>query len=83
MVYDPKAMSNTKKIFGDKIFYAKSISESLKNSTILVLMVNWKEFHTINNNSFKKLSKIKIIDCRRILAGKELGVEDHAIGIGK
>tara|TARA_B100000029_G_scaffold512862_1_gene610690 strand:- start:1055 stop:2368 length:1314 start_codon:yes stop_codon:yes gene_type:complete len=83
VVYDPKAMNNTKKIFGNKIFYAESIAESLKNSTILILMVNWKEFHRINNNSLKKLSKIKIVDCRRILANKKLDVDYHAIGIGK
>ena len=83
-VYDPKSMNNTKKIFGNKIIYAKSVSDSLKNSNIIVLMVNWKEFRSLNNNLFKKSPRIKIIDCRRILANKKLhDVDYYAIGIGR
>jgi UDPglucose 6-dehydrogenase len=83
IVYDPKAMSNTRNVFGDKILYAKSISDSLKNSKVVILMVNWKQFHTLNNNSFKKSPRMKIIDCKRILADKKLDAEYYAIGIGK
>jgi len=82
IVYDPKAMINTKKIFGNKIKYAKSISDSLNDSKIIILMVDWKEFHKLNNSSFKKSSKVTIIDCRRILANKKLDANYYAIGIG-
>lgn len=83
IVYDPKALGNTEKIFGSKIKYAKSISESLKDSKIIILMVNWREFHKLNNNSFKKSSKVTIIDCRRILADKKIDANYYAIGIGR
>jgi UDPglucose 6-dehydrogenase len=83
IIYDPKAMNNTKKLFEDKIRYAKSISESIKNSKIIILMVNWKEFQGLNNNSFKKSSRVKIIDCRRILADKKFDADYYAIGIGR
>ena len=84
IVYDPKATNNTIKIFGDKIIYAKSISDSLKNSNVVILMVNWKEFKLLNKNSFRKFPRTMIIDCRRILAGKKLdNIDYYAIGIGQ
>ena len=48
-VYDPKAIKNTKIIFGEKIKYASSISNSLKNSQCAIIMVHWKQFEKINN----------------------------------
>ena len=82
-IYDPKAMNNTKKIFGDKIRYAKSMSDSIKDSQCAILMVHWKQFEKLNNNSIRLMKKKFIIDCRRVLAKKQLKVEYHAIGIGK
>ena len=82
-IYDPKAMRNTMKIFGDKIIYAKSITDALNNSQCVIMMTHWKQFDTLNNNSIKHMKRKFIIDCRRILAKKELNAEYYAIGIGK
>jgi len=82
-VYDPKAIKNTKKVFGDKIKYANSISNSLKNSQCAVIMVYWKQFEKINNNSIRLMKKKFVVDCRRVLSEKKLNSEYHAIGIGK
>jgi UDPglucose 6-dehydrogenase len=82
-VYDPKAIKNTKIIFGEKIKYANSISNSLKNSQGVVIMVHWKQFEKINNNSIRVMKRKFIIDCRRVLLEKQLNSEYHAIGIGK
>ena len=82
-IYDPKAIENTKKIFGEKIKYANSISDSLKNSQCAVIMVYWKQFERINNNSLHIMKRKFIIDCRRVLSKKQLNSEYHAIGIGK
>ena len=46
-------------------------------------MTHWKQFEMLNNNSIKYMKKKIIIDCRRILAKKELEAEYYAIGIGK
>jgi len=82
-VYDPKAIKNTKKIFGEKIIYANSIPNSLKNSQCMIIMVHWKQFEKINNNTINQMKKKFIIDCRRVLSEKQLNSEYHAIGIGK
>ena len=82
-VHDPKAMNNTKKYFGDKITYAKSISDAVKNSQCLVIMTQWKQYENLNNNLFKLMAKRFVIDCRRILVKKELDIEYFAIGVGK
>ena len=82
-VYDPKAIQNTKNIFGAKINYAKNIKESLEKSQCLVIMVGWKEFEKLNNKLIDKMNKKFIIDCRRILVNKKLKADYNAIGIGK
>ena len=82
-IYDPKATKNTKIVFGDKVAYANSISNSLKNSQCAIIMVHWKQFEKINNNSIRVMKRKFIIDCRRVLSEKQLNYEYHAIGIGK
>jgi UDPglucose 6-dehydrogenase len=82
-IYDPRAMKNTRNVFGEKIIYARSVTDALNKSQCAILMTYWKQFEKLNNNSIKCMSKKFIIDCRRILAKKELQAEYHAIGIGK
>ena len=83
IIYDPKAMKNTKGVFGEKIIYARSVTEALNKSQCVILMTHWKQFEKLNNNSIKHMNKKFVIDCRRILVEKELRAEYHAIGIGK
>ena len=82
-IYDPKAIKNTKKIFGKKIFYSESISSALEDSHCLIIMTQWKEFENLDNILIKKMKKKLIIDCRRILAKKKLNAEYYGLGIGK
>ena len=82
-MYDPKAIKNTENIFGKKIIYANSISNSLKNSQCVIIMVHWKQFENINDNHIHLMKKKFIIDCRRVLSKKQLNSEYYAIGIGK
>ena len=82
-IYDPKAMKNTKDIFGEKIIYARSVTEALNKSQCVILMTHWKQFEKLNNSSIKHMNKKFVIDCRRILVEKKLQAEYHAIGIGK
>jgi len=82
-IHDPKAIENTKKIFGEKILYAKSISDALNKSQCVIIMTHWKQYDTLNNNSIKHMNEKNIIDCRRVLVKKELDAKYYAIGIGK
>ncbi len=83
IIYDPKSIENTKNVFGNKITYAKSIVSSLNKSQCVIVMVHWKQFEKLNNNSLKFMKKKLVIDCRRVLSEKKLNSEYYAIGIGK
>ncbi len=83
IIHDPKAIENTKKIFGEKILYAKSISAALNKSQCVIIMTHWKQYGILNNNSIKRMNEKNIIDCRRVLVKKELDAKYYAIGIGK
>ena len=82
-IHDPKAMENTRKIFGDKIRYAKSVGDSLSKSQCVIMMTQWKQYEKLTNNEFQRMTKKIVIDGRRMLSGKQLDVDYFAIGLGK
>ena len=82
-VHDPKAIENTKNEFKKKINYAKSISDAILGSQCVIIMTQWKQYEKLANNDFKQMKKGLIIDCRRMLAEKQLDVDYYAIGLGK
>ena len=53
--YDPEAMKEARKIFGDKITYAKNNYEALKGADALILVTEWNEFR---NPDFKKMKDL-------------------------
>ena len=82
-VHDPMAIKNTKEIFADKISYSQSINESLNSTECAIIMTPWKHYRKLSRKDFQKMKNRVIIDTRRLLNNKDLGVEFHAIGIGK
>ena len=82
-VHDPRAIDNTKNEFKKKINYAKSISDAILGSQCVIIMTQWKQYEKLTNNDFKQMKKKLIIDCRRMLAEKQLDVDYYAIGLGK
>lgn len=80
--HDPKAIPNTKIIFGNKIEYSSSVKEALKNSECVVIMTTWKEYAEINNNELRLMKKPLIIDSRRLLVNHNLDMDYSAIGVG-
>ena len=83
IIHDPKAMKNTKRIFEDKISYAKTIEGALSKSHCVIIMTQWKQYEKLNNNEFKYMTRKFVIDCRRMLVGKQLDIDYYAIGLGK
>ena len=59
--YDPKAMSNSKRIFGDKIKYSKSAYEALEGTDALLLLTEWNEFRRPDFERIKGLLKAPVI----------------------
>ena len=82
-VYDPKALENTKKIFGDKICYENTVIDALSKSQCAIFMTHWKEFEKIDNKSIRHMKRRLIIDCRRIFAEEKIDAEYYALGIGQ
>ena len=59
--YDPEAMPNVKKLIGDKIKYANSSLEALKNVDALLIATEWSAFRNPDFNEMNSLMKNPII----------------------
>ncbi|MCS7365576.1 MAG: UDP-glucose/GDP-mannose dehydrogenase family protein [archaeon GB-1867-035] len=86
VAYDPAAMDNAKKIFGDSIEYASSIVDCLRDADCAILVTEWDEFRELTPEDFIKYMKTPaVIDGRRIFHPKEFSskLKFAAIGLGK
>ncbi len=65
--YDPKANETAEVEMGDKLKYAKSITEALNDSECTLLITEWDEFKKLTPDDFKKQMKTpNLVDGRRI-----------------
>ncbi|HXC40054.1 MAG TPA: UDP-glucose/GDP-mannose dehydrogenase family protein [Burkholderiales bacterium] len=84
VAYDPVAMEETKKIFGDRIRYATSPMEAVGGADALLIVTEWKEFRSPNFADLKaKLKSPVIIDGRNLYFPEDVrqhGLEYHPIG---
>jgi len=84
--FDPVAVPNAKKIFGDKVKFAKNQYEALKNADALVLITEWQEFREPDFNYIKTLMRTPVVfDGRNIYNPeklKKLGFTYYGIGRG-
>jgi len=74
-VYDPLAMENVRKIFGERIHYASSIDHCLSQSALWVIAQphpEFKKIHHLHKKHLKKQKRITIIDFWRHLEPKKL-----------
>ena len=82
--YDPEAMQEARKIFGDKITYCTSPEQAAKGSHALVLITEWDEFRNLDLRELRKIMKDnKLFDGRNIYEPelvKEDGFEYYGIG---
>lgn len=64
--YDPVAISRAETIFGDKIRYAASVLDCLKNADCAILVTEWPEFKKLTPEDFiQSMKQPMIIDGRR------------------
>lgn len=57
--YDPKAMDLAKQILGDKIDYANSMYEAIKDADAIAILTEWKEFTNLDLKKAYDLLNIK------------------------
>ena len=83
-VYDPEAMENVKKIFGDKIEYCENQYAPLKNADALLVMTEWPVFRTPDYEHIAREMKNKaIFDGRNLFEPvqmEELGFHYESVG---
>lgn len=84
IAYDPKAIPNARTIFKNKVEYANSAVECLKNAECCIIVTEWEEFKKLTPNDFIQLMKKPvIIDGRRIYNPEQFKskLEFTAIGL--
>ncbi len=84
--YDPEAMKEAKKYFGDRISYHKVNYEALKDADALLIVTEWNEFRRPDFQRIKQLLKSPIVfDGRNIYEPevmREHGFSYYPIGRG-
>jgi UDPglucose 6-dehydrogenase len=81
-VHDPKAIKNTKTIFGNKIRYHNKIKDALEDTQCTVIMTPWKQYSNLKNSDFDTMKKKIIIDTRRILNLNNNDLTYIGLGVG-
>jgi UDPglucose 6-dehydrogenase len=85
-VFDPEAMANVKKKFGDTIVFAAGQYDAIKDCDALIVATEWNEFRTPDFDRMVSLMKSKVIfDGRNVYEPKmmkDLGFHYESIGRG-
>jgi UDPglucose 6-dehydrogenase len=83
--YDPVAIPTANTIFKNKIQYATSTIECLKNADCRIIVTEWDEFKKLKPEDFtENMKQPNLIDGRRIYNPKEFNqkLKFAAIGLG-
>ncbi len=64
--FDPEAMPNVKRIYGEKIGYAADEYEALEGADALVIVTEWNEFRTPDFDKLNNLTSKAIFDGRNL-----------------
>jgi UDPglucose 6-dehydrogenase len=85
VVYDPIALEETKRLFGDKILYSSSIENSVVNSDAIVLVTEWDEFRNVDFGKIaQQMSNKLLFDGRNIYEPEMLREEKFTYcGVGR
>ncbi len=73
--YDPQAMKNTQKIFGDKIQYCFSAEYAIENADCLLIVTEWDEFMNFDFSAVFKMKQKIILDGRNLFRKEELAIK--------
>ncbi len=83
-VYDPEAMDNVKKIFGDNVMFCEHQYQPLEGADALMIMTEWPVFRTPNFDQMSAALKNKVIfDGRNLFETaqmEELGYHYESVG---
>jgi UDPglucose 6-dehydrogenase len=81
--YDPIAIPNTKKLLKERIDYASSPVECLRNADYAILVTEWEEFRKLKPEDFTQNMRTPIlIDGRRIYDPDKFSKKLRYVAIG-
>ena len=70
-VYDPAAMNNVRRLFGDRLDYCKNPIKAIRGADCCILVTEWVVFKTLRPEDFVKNMRDPIlIDGRRLFDPK-------------
>ncbi len=82
--YDPEAMKNARKIFGERIILCKNEYDAAKDADLLVILTEWNQFRALDLDKLRLLMKTHAIaDLRNVLEPmvvKEKGFTYEGVG---
>jgi len=82
-VHDPAAIPNTKKQLGNKIQYANTPHQCLKNAHLSIIITDWPQYKQLTPQDYIKHMKTpNIIDTRRIYNLQQYKAKTNYIAIG-
>jgi len=84
-VHDPKALENTKKIFGSSINYSYSIKDVVTDCDCIIIMTEWDKYKEITPKLISENNKnrpVLVLDTRRFLKFKKTNKIDY-VAVGK
>ena len=83
-VFDPVAIENTRKHFGDRIHYANEPNEALQNADALIVCTEWNLFRNLDIPLFKSSMRDPLIfDGRNVFDPQEMdaaGISYFSVG---
>jgi UDPglucose 6-dehydrogenase len=85
-VYDPAAMDNVRKIFGNALEYKDRALEAIKGANCCILVTEWREFKELKPEDFASLMRTPVlIDGRRIYDPVQYSrnIKFRAVGLGQ
>ncbi len=84
VVHDPRAMENTREVFGDRISYGRNAYEALEGADALVTATEWMEYRNPDFELIKQnLKQPLIFDGRNIYDAKTMSrqkIEYYCVG---
>ena len=86
IAYDPAATNNAKKIFGDRIEYAPSVTKCISGADCSIIVTEWGEFKKLKPEDYiQNMRRPILIDGRRIYNPEAFSqkLKFKAIGIGE
>jgi len=85
-VYDPAAVENARRIFGNRVLYASSPIDCIRNADCAIIVTEWDEFKKLGPEDFvNNMRDPVVIDGRRIYDPEVFcrRVKFAAIGLGE